>query len=85
MLTRGEGLGARAHPRQWRSRDAAVPGSFLAWAVVDRIALKRRGDPDFGAVSFRNDIIAVVVGTALTVWFIMQLHALAVRRLADLT
>lgn len=52
-----------------------LAGSFLVWAVVDRIALKRRGDPVFGAVSVRNDVIAVVVGTAVTIWFIMQLHA----------
>lgn len=52
-----------------------LAGSFLAWAVVDRISLKRRGDPVFGAVAVRNDVIAVVVGTAITIWFIMQLHA----------
>lgn len=52
-----------------------LAGAFLAWAVVDRISLKRRGDPVFGAVSLRNDAIAVVVGTAITIWFIMQLHA----------
>jgi len=49
--------------------------SFLAWAVWNRIAVKRRGDPVFGTVSARYDIIAVAVGTVLTVWFIMQLHA----------
>jgi len=52
-----------------------LAGAFLAWAVVDRISLKRRGDPVFGEVAVRNDIIAVVVGTAITIWFIMQLHA----------
>jgi uncharacterized membrane protein len=40
-------------------------GSFLAWAVVDRISLKRRADPGAppipvgGAI---NDVIAVAVG-----------------------
>ncbi len=51
-------------------------GSILAWAVFDRITLKRRSDP--GALSIpnggrRNDVIAVVVGTllylALGFWF----------------
>jgi len=52
-----------------------LAGAFLAWAVIDRISLKRRGDPVFETVSVRNDAIAVVVGTAITIWFIMQLHA----------
>jgi len=43
-------------------------GSVLAWAVYDRITLKRRTDP--GAPPFpvggrRNDVIALVVGTLL--------------------
>jgi uncharacterized membrane protein len=42
--------------------------SVLAWAVYDRITLKRRTDP--GALpipvgGLRNDIIAVVLGTIL--------------------
>ncbi|HEY0441951.1 MAG TPA: NnrU family protein, partial [Xanthobacteraceae bacterium] len=42
-------------------------GSILAWAVYDRIAVKRR-EPQGAAVSpspvsWRNDIVAVVVGT----------------------
>jgi uncharacterized membrane protein len=43
-------------------------GSVLAWAVYDRITLKRRGDsgappiPDGGG---KNDIIAIAVGTIL--------------------
>ena len=49
--------------------------TFLGWAVWNRIAVKRRGDPVFETVSVRNDVIAVVAGTALTVWFIVQLHA----------
>lgn len=47
---------------------------FLAWAVVDRISVKRRAPVEFGAVSARNDAIAVVVGLALSAWFIVQLH-----------
>ncbi|WP_421853307.1 NnrU family protein [Oricola sp.] len=48
--------------------------AFLGWAVWNRIAVKRRGDPVFENVSVRNDVIAVVVGVALTVWFVYQLH-----------
>jgi len=39
-------------------------GSFLAWAVYDRIAVKRRGDPGAPRSGFTSgDAIAVVVGT----------------------
>jgi uncharacterized membrane protein len=41
-------------------------GSVLAWAVYDRITLKRRSDPGAPPIPVggrRNDIIAVVVGT----------------------
>jgi uncharacterized membrane protein len=51
-------------------------GSFLAWAVFDRISVKRRADPSGLQIpngGVRNDIIAVVVGTlvyvALGLWF----------------
>jgi uncharacterized membrane protein len=43
-------------------------GSFLAWAVLDRITLKGRSDPGAPLIpvgGLRNDVIAVVVGTAL--------------------
>src|SRR6187397_2497124 len=43
-------------------------GSFLAWAVFDRISLKRRtdpGDPPIPVGGARQDIIAVVGGTIL--------------------
>ena len=53
-------------------------GSILAWAVYDRIAVKQRSDPT-GPVAiatgggYRNDFIAVVVGTlvyfVLGFWF----------------
>jgi len=48
--------------------------AFLVWAVWNRIVVNRRGDPAFENVSVRNDVIAVVVGTALTAWFLLQLH-----------
>ena len=50
-------------------------GSFLAWAVYDRITLKRRTDPgapDFGLGGRDCDTLAVIVGTVLYVavgWF----------------
>ncbi len=43
-------------------------GAVLAWAVYDRITLKRRSDagaPPIPAGGLRNDIIAFVVGTIL--------------------
>ena len=52
-------------------------GSILAWAVYDRIAVKRRTDAPAPVVAtgggYRNDFIAVVVGTlvyfVLGFWF----------------
>ena len=51
-------------------------GAILAWAVYDRITLKRRTDPGAPPLpegGWRNDVIAVVVGTllylALGFWF----------------
>jgi uncharacterized membrane protein len=43
-------------------------GSVLAWAVYDRITLKRRGDsgaPPIPLGGGKNDVIAIVVGTIL--------------------
>jgi uncharacterized membrane protein len=40
-------------------------GSFLAWAVFDRISLKRRADPGAPPIpvgGFTNDLIAIAVG-----------------------
>jgi uncharacterized membrane protein len=56
--------------------DVVLFGSFLAWAVVDRISLKRRvprlvpGAPP----SKLNDVIAVVGGLVLYVAFVLWLH-----------
>ncbi|MGL4489883.1 MAG: NnrU family protein [Rhizobiaceae bacterium] len=50
-------------------------GSFLVWAIWDRIAVKRRGDLGTtvaGPVS--NDIIAIVSGLVLYVLFVWKLH-----------
>jgi uncharacterized membrane protein len=50
-------------------------GSLLVWAIYDRIAVKRRGDPGAPVVeSFgRNDVIVVVVGTVAYV-AVLWLH-----------
>lgn len=56
--------------------DVLLFGSFLAWAVVDRISFKRRTvRPIPGAPpSKMNDVIAVVGGLALYVIFVLWLH-----------
>ena len=55
--------------------DVLLFGGFLAWAVVDRISLKRRVQavPTAPAGRF-NDLIAVAVGLALYVLFIEWAH-----------
>jgi uncharacterized membrane protein len=58
-------------------------GSFLAFAVVDRIALKRRprAEPSVApdaATARRNDIIAIVGGLAFYVVFLVWLHPLLI-------
>ena len=57
--------------------DVLVFGGFLAWAVVDRISLKRRLPRAAPALpeGRYNDLIAVVLGFALYVWFIAWAHA----------
>jgi len=54
-------------------------GSVLAWAVYDRISLKRRSDPGGPPIPYgglTNDIIAVVVGTIIYLAFGLVLHPL---------
>lgn len=52
-------------------------GGFLAWAVADRISLKRRAQasPLQAPVTPANDIIVVVGGLALYAAFLFWLHA----------
>ena len=52
-------------------------GSFLAWAVIDRISMKHREErPIPGAPPSKlNDAIAVVAGLALYLAFVLWLHA----------
>lgn len=56
--------------------DVLLFGAFLTWAVADRISMKRRTQrPIPGAPPAKaNDIIAVVVGLALYVVFVLWLH-----------
>ena len=55
--------------------DVLLFGGFLAWAVVDRISLKRRPQTIKTAPPGRiNDLIAVVLGLALYVLFITWAH-----------
>jgi uncharacterized membrane protein len=56
--------------------DVLLFGSFLAWAVVDRISFKRRVVRPIHTAppSKLNDAIAVVAGLAIYVVFAMWLH-----------
>jgi uncharacterized membrane protein len=60
--------------------DVVLFGGFLAWAVVDRISLKRRTPlPVPGAPPSRlNDLLAIVLGLGLYVAFVLWLHALLI-------
>lgn len=51
-------------------------GSFLAWAVLDRIAVKRLGDKIAAPGPVKWDIAAVVAGTAAYALFVWKLHVL---------
>jgi uncharacterized membrane protein len=54
-------------------------GSILAWAVYDRITLKRRDDPGAPPIPIggrRNDILAIVVGTVLYLALGLVFHPL---------
>lgn len=56
--------------------DVLLFGGFLAWAVVERISLKRRAQPPVHTAPSRpfNDVLAVVLGLALYVFFILWAH-----------
>jgi uncharacterized membrane protein len=60
--------------------DVVLFGGFLAWAVVDRISLKRRTPlPVPGAPPSRiNDILAIVLGLGLYVAFVLWLHKMLI-------
>jgi uncharacterized membrane protein len=55
--------------------DVLLFGGFLAWAVIDRISLKSRTQSIRTAPPGRfNDLLAVVLGLALYVLFILWAH-----------
>lgn len=57
--------------------DILLFGSFLAWALVDRISVKRRERAGLVTVTggpVRNDIAAIVIGGAVYVLFAFWLH-----------
>ncbi len=58
--------------------DILLFGSFLLWAIIDRISLKRRPAPSIrrAPASRYNDLIAVVLGLGLYVLFLFKLHLL---------
>ncbi len=56
--------------------DVLLFGGFLAWAIADRVSVKKRGnDPVIARPSLAQDLIAVAVGLALFGWFFVQGHA----------
>lgn len=60
--------------------DVLLFGGFLAWAVANRISLKRRA-PTLAitaAPRTRNDVIAVVLGLALYVVTLLWLHRVVI-------
>ena len=55
--------------------DVILFGAILAWAVADRIAVKRRAEPAPAVVDkTSNDIIAVVAGLVVYVGFVVWAH-----------
>ena len=56
-------------------------GSFLAWAVFDRISLKRRADaggPPIPVGGISNDLIAVVVGVVIYLALAFAFHPVVI-------
>lgn len=62
----------------WDVGSLILFGSFLAFGVIDRIAVKRRGD--VGAANAKpnvlGDLISIAVGSALYGLLVYQLHAI---------
>ncbi len=55
-------------------RSVILFGAFLTYGVIDRIAVKRRGDKGPAPGPWRNDIIAVAVGAAAWAAVFLYLH-----------
>jgi uncharacterized membrane protein len=60
--------------------DVLLFGCFLAWAIIDRISVKRRqAPPSLRQAPLRSaDAIAVTLGLLLYVLFLWKLHALLI-------
>jgi len=55
--------------------DVLLFGSFLVWAVVDRISVKRRRPSPRRTLTMRHgDLLAVVLGLSLYGLFVLKLH-----------
>lgn len=56
--------------------DVTLFGSLLAWAVLDRISLKRRADRPVPAAPHKgiNDVLLIVVGLGVYLMFVFWLH-----------
>jgi len=71
-------MGIRALTRQRHVGGRIAFGGFLAWAVADRISLKRRSTPQAPPTAPPgrwNDAIAVVLGLAIYALLIVSGHA----------
>ena len=55
-------------------RSVILFGAFLAYGVIDRIAVKRRGDNGPAPGPARNDVIAVIIGAAAWAGVYLFLH-----------
>jgi uncharacterized membrane protein len=55
-------------------RSVMLFGAFLAYGVIDRIAVKRRGDNGPAPGPWRNDLIAIVAGVAAWAAVYLYLH-----------
>jgi uncharacterized membrane protein len=59
-------------------------GSILVWAVLARISAKRRdvaaqhGGPAAPPAGFRNDVLAIAIGTVVYLAFVVWLHPLLI-------
>lgn len=53
-------------------------GSFLVWAIADRISVGRRDaaglTQPMGQPSVRNDVLAIVIGVVVYILFVWKLH-----------
>jgi uncharacterized membrane protein len=60
--------------------DVLLFGSFLLWAIIDRISLKQHvvTPARLARPSRLNDLIAVVLGLAIYALFLFKLHALLI-------